>query len=128
MVQTDGGLTCVHACVHSGFNFTSASRDDVDTFQKIVETFKFGYAERTYLGDEMFANVSEVCLCYFYIFYAFSLILLAAEACCRPVCLSMHTCVRLCKWHLFHFYFISLQMYLQCFDTVGWAAGRASGL
>jgi len=118
----------VYACVHSGFNFTSASRDDVDTFQKIVETFKFGYAERTYLGDEMFANVSEVCLCYFCIFYAFSLILLAAEACCRPVCLSVHTCVRLCKWHLFYFNFISLQMYLQCFDTVGWAAGRASGL
>ena len=58
-------LCAMHACVHSGFNFTSASRDDVDTLQKIVETFKFGYAERTYLGDEMFANVSEVGLCYF---------------------------------------------------------------
>ena len=47
-------------CLCSGFNFTSSSRDDVDTFQRIVETFKFGYAERTYLGDEMFTNVSEV--------------------------------------------------------------------
>jgi len=69
----DRGFTCVRACVHSGFNFTSASRDDVDTLQKIVETFKFGYAERTYLGDEMFANVSEVCLCCFYILYFYSL-------------------------------------------------------
>jgi len=47
-------------CVCSGFNFTSADRNNVDTFQKIVETFKFGYALRTYLGDEAFANVSEV--------------------------------------------------------------------
>jgi len=46
---------------HSGFNFTFASLKDIDTYQKIVETFKFSYALRTYLGDEMFTNVSEVC-------------------------------------------------------------------
>ena len=45
---------------HSGFNFTASSQDNVDTYQKIVETFKFSYALRTHLGDEMFANVSEV--------------------------------------------------------------------
>ena len=44
----------------SGFNFTSASLQNVDTYQRIAETFKFGYALRTYLGDELFANVSEV--------------------------------------------------------------------
>jgi len=68
----------------------------------------------------------------FYIFYASSPVLMPADAlCCRPVFLSVRTCVRLCKcfsWHIFYFYFISLQMYLQCFDTVGWAPGRASGL
>ena len=45
---------------HSGFNMTSSSQNDVDTYQKIVETFKFGSALRTYLGDEKFDNVEEV--------------------------------------------------------------------
>jgi len=45
----------------SGFNFTTADLGDVDAYQRIVETFKFGYALRTYLGDETFTNVSQVC-------------------------------------------------------------------
>ena len=81
----------MHACVHSGFNFTSASRDAVDTFQKIVETFKFGYAERTYLGDEMFANVSEVCLCYFCIFLCLQPNLIG----CRGM---LSTCLSVCAF------------------------------
>jgi len=55
-------IVIYHLCYRSsGFNFSSSDIGDVDTFQKIVETFKFGYALRTYLGDETFANVSEVC-------------------------------------------------------------------
>ena len=50
---------------YSGFNFTSSSRNNVDTYQKIAETFKFGYALRTYLGDELFTNVSEVIIHYY---------------------------------------------------------------
>jgi len=50
----------VTAWFYSGFNFTSSSSNNVDTYQKIVETFKFGYAAKTYLGDKWFDNVKPV--------------------------------------------------------------------
>ncbi len=48
----------------SGFNFSSEDLSDrnslVDLYQKIGETFKFGFASRSYLGDPDFADVTQV--------------------------------------------------------------------
>lgn len=47
-----------------GFNLTSenidGTRRTVETYHKIVETFKFGYAMRSYLGDEKFVDIKEI--------------------------------------------------------------------
>ena len=42
--------------------------------------------------------------------------------------ISMHACNLNYYRHLLIIYALLLQQGLQCFDAVGWAAGRASGL
>lgn len=46
------------------FNLTSADIDGtpkaIETYHKLIETFKFGYALRTYLGDEKFVDIQKV--------------------------------------------------------------------
>lgn len=48
-----------------GFNLTPSDIDGtsktVEAYHKIAETFKFGYAMRSYLGDEDFVDVTKVC-------------------------------------------------------------------
>ena len=47
-----------------GYHFNSSNFENTyattQTVHKMVESFKFAYAQRAYLGDEDYVNVNEV--------------------------------------------------------------------
>lgn len=45
---------------YSGSNATLNVDDASLMYHRIVESFKFGYAKRTYLGDEAFVNITDI--------------------------------------------------------------------
>jgi len=53
-----GALVAFILNILEGYNGTSG--DDITDAQRIVESFKFAYAKRTYLGDENFVNVTAI--------------------------------------------------------------------
>jgi len=87
-----------------------------------------------HLGSPGKRAVKRVCVCvYIYTVDLFALhsvtiavfILLMGET---ALCLSIAAFNRLVKFVHFCLYFLVLLFCLQCFDAVGWVAGRASGL
>jgi gamma-glutamyltranspeptidase/glutathione hydrolase/leukotriene-C4 hydrolase len=58
---SSGAILGMMLRILEGFNLTAADSapDNVDTYQKLLETFKFGYAMRTYLADEQFADIAK---------------------------------------------------------------------
>ena len=74
---SDGGITTLYSIpppgsgpvlafilnVLDGYDLNSTSlepENEVLTYQRITETFKYAYALRTYLGDPEFVNVADV--------------------------------------------------------------------
>ena len=66
MVHADGSLHTFHMLLFlfAGYHFSSRNFDNTyattETIHKMIESFKFAYAQRAYLGDEDFVNVTEV--------------------------------------------------------------------